>query len=177
MTTKELRQLISAHFLGHDWARLGFTFLMVAHAAKNIPRECLRKMGAPEGEGSKQNWADILSGLIAAIPLLFLLLMIFSSPVSADQAFVQWEAPTERTDGTPLSVDEIGNYDVFVDGVLSTTVPGTATSATLDLATGRHCVTLQTVDTGSRRSVDSEAVCREAEPNSPRIISITVIVP
>ena len=80
MTTKELRQLISAHYLGQDWARLWFTFRMVAHAAKNIPREWLRKLGAPEGKGSKQNWADYLSLLIAALPLIVLLVMIFNCP-------------------------------------------------------------------------------------------------
>ena len=78
MTTKELRQLISAHYIGQDWARLWFTFRMVAHAAKNIPRECLRKLGAPEGNGSKQNWADYLSLIIASLPLVILLLMVFS---------------------------------------------------------------------------------------------------
>jgi len=82
MTTKELRQLISAHYEGQDWSRLWFTFRMVAHAAKNIPREWLRKMGAPEGQGAKQNWADRLSLVIALIPLVLLLVMIFSCPLN-----------------------------------------------------------------------------------------------
>jgi len=78
MTTKELRQLISAHYEGQDWSRLWFTFRMVAHAGKNIPREVLRKMGAPEGQGSKQNWADRLALVIALLPVALLLVIIFS---------------------------------------------------------------------------------------------------
>jgi hypothetical protein len=77
MTTKELRQLISAHYLGRDWARLYFTIRMVAHAAKNIPREWLRSLGAPEAVGSRQNWADILSALVAASLFFLLLVVIF----------------------------------------------------------------------------------------------------
>ena len=87
MTVKELRQLISAHYLGRDWARLGFTLRMVAHAAKNIPREWLRRLGAPEGKGSKQNWADYLSLVIASVPIVILLVMVFSDPVSAGEIF------------------------------------------------------------------------------------------
>jgi len=83
VTTKELRQLISAHYAGNDWARLWFAFRMVAHAAKNIPRELLRKLGAPEGQGSKQNWVDWFSLVIACIPLLVLLVMIFNCPIAA----------------------------------------------------------------------------------------------
>jgi len=57
---------------------------MVAHAAKNIPREWLRKMGAPEGKGSKQNWADLLSLVIACILFLTVpLVMIFNCPIAA----------------------------------------------------------------------------------------------
>jgi hypothetical protein len=80
MTTKELRQLISAHYLGRDWSRLWFTFRMVAHAAKNIPREWLRRLGAPEAVGSRQNWADWLSLILATIPLFLLLVIVFSCP-------------------------------------------------------------------------------------------------
>ena len=80
MTTKELRQLISAHFLGNDWGRLWFTIKMVFHAQKNIPREWLRKLGAPEGKGSKQNWADYLSLAITILPYFILLVMIFNCP-------------------------------------------------------------------------------------------------
>ena len=104
------------------------------------------------------------------------LLALFVTSVAADQAVISWTAPTERTDGTPLTVDEIGGYDVFIDGELSTTVPGDATGATIDLASGRHCVTVQTIDMSNRRSVDSDAVCKDAEPN-PVVITITVIVP
>ena len=104
------------------------------------------------------------------------LLALFVTSVAADQAVISWTAPTERTDGTPLTVDEISGYDVFIDGELSTTVPGDATGATVDLASGKHCVTVQTIDTSNRRSVDS--VCRDfkAAPN-PVVITITVIVP
>ena len=105
------------------------------------------------------------------------LLALFVTSVAADQAVISWTAPTERTDGTPLTVDEIGGYDVFVDGELSTTVPGDATGATVDLASGKHCVTVQTIDTQDRRSVDSEAVCKDAAPNPASIITITIIVP
>lgn len=81
MTTKELRQLISAHFDGQDWSRLWFCFRMVGHAGKNIAREYLRKLGFPESPGSKQNWVDYIALLISLIPLALILIMIFSCPL------------------------------------------------------------------------------------------------
>lgn len=73
ITEKELRQAISYHYEGRDWARLWFTCKMVAHAGKNIPRERLRKWGASEGHGSEQNWADYVSLVSAILPVALLL--------------------------------------------------------------------------------------------------------
>jgi len=81
MTVKELRQSVSEFYEGRDWARLWFTVRLHYHARKNIPREVLRKMGAPEGKGSKQNWVDVLSLVVSLIPEYLLLVMIFSCPL------------------------------------------------------------------------------------------------
>ena len=82
ITEKELRQQVSEFYQDRDWPRLWFTVRLHYHARKNIPRGILRRRGAPEGKGSKQNWADYLALIVCLIPEYIILVMIFNCPIS-----------------------------------------------------------------------------------------------
>ena len=66
-----------------------------------------------------------------------------------------WEAPTERTDGTPLSSEEIKQYWLYRDDGEKT---GWIESPTYVYE--GHCYKMTTVDTDGRESDFSEEVCK-----------------
>lgn len=63
---------------------------------------------------------------------------------------LSWQAPTTRSDGTPLQASEIAGYQVALDGTLLAMVPGT--EYLTDPLESIDKITLRTVDTGGRVS-------------------------
>lgn len=93
-------------------------------------------------------------------------------------------APTTRADGTPLGLNEISHYVRTVTGptgVEEMDVMLTAGSFSEPLAVdvlmpGIYTITMRTVDTDGRQSVESEVVTMEilaplAPPNPPTMLS------
>jgi hypothetical protein len=68
--------------------------------------------------------------------------------------------PTEREDGTPLKIEEIKAYRVYVNGQRASTVRSDVTTFTLDLDTGTHQVHMTTVDKKERESQPSNTVTK-----------------
>lgn len=78
--------------------------------------------------------------------------------------------PTEREDGTPLTLAEIANYEWWVDGAMDGT--STACAYTLTRPDGTYNVQAKTVDTGGRVSQASpgkQFTLITAPPNPPVI--------
>jgi len=87
---------------------------------------------------------------------------------------IRWTPPTERENGTALSLAEIYGYLIYIDGNPLTI--GYGEEATISLAgtvydDGQpHIVTLKTVDTGWRISGDSNSVTIPvSDPNAPGV--------
>jgi len=58
----------------------------------------------------------------------YLILLLLPFNVFAASFTGTFTAPTEREDGTPISLNEIREYIVFQNGIDIMTIPGTATS-------------------------------------------------
>lgn len=79
-------------------------------------------------------------------------------PPAVCNAILTWEAPTERTDGTPLTVKELKNYTIYVsdrnsveDQYIQQVIdvnPNMITYAVKDLGPGQHWfyMTVTTLD-------------------------------
>lgn len=109
--------------------------------------------------------------------LLLSLLLAFPFAVWAETVTLNWTAPTERTDGTPLSQSEIGGYTLRKDGELvDATIQGTATSYSLTLGPGEHCFDMATTDTEGRTGPFGVVVCRsiKAVPGAPTDLIINI---
>jgi len=107
------------------------------------------------------------------------------SPVLADDLTWTWNAPTERTDGTPLQSGEIAGYNVTLNGALQTNPDGSAkllssgaNAMTLVAVSGPQCATFATVDTDGRISTWPEQVCKTvmAPPGPPSNLSVTIVI-
>jgi len=123
---------------------------------------------------------------------LLLLLLISVSAIASIN--FSWVAPSEREDNTPLSLSEIGGYNIYCGtevGVYPIMIPigdPTATSATLEnseLPLGTNYCVMTTVDTEFRESLFSnvitvEMVLDKANPKPPFIpigTTMTVTIP
>lgn len=87
---------------------------------------------------------------------------------------IRWTPPTERENGTALSLAEIYGYLIYIDGLPILFVFGD--EGTVSLAGTRyddgqpHIATVQTVDTGYRISMDSNTVIIPvSDPNAPGV--------
>lgn len=105
-------------------------------------------------------------------------------------ANLEWTAPTERTDGTPLAPEEIANYRVYY-GVDSppgdepvAVIEGQAETLTIDLAPRPESYTVQfavtAVDADGRESERSNVVAQSfmvtstAAPSAPTRLRIEI---
>ena len=108
----------------------------------------------------------------------FLLLFLLPLSVYAADYRLQWEIPTERTDGTPLPLSEIAKYSLFVDEqlVIDDITPD-STSVTITVQSGQRCFKMNTTDTEDRLSPFSDVTCKEIKgaPNAPVIIIIDFV--
>ena len=97
------------------------------------------------------------------------LILFLSFGVQADVVQVSYTPPAEREDGTKLQPSEIKNYRVYVNGKYKRTITKNPYGITLD--PGTHTVTMKTVDTNGRRSVESNGVSFTVlvPPNPPTI--------
>lgn len=112
------------------------------------------------------DYGRIVAGVLA---LLFLVCVLGCNDANAATRNITCTPPTERTDGTPMTVAEIANYEWWVDGVMD----GTSTDCAyvLDKPDGTYNVQAKTIDTGGRVSVASQPpksfTLTTADPNPP----------
>ena len=103
---------------------------------------------------------------------LILLLCLAAPAAMADTVTFEWTTPTQREDNTALPLSEIANFRVAytANGAAQTpfTVANSATTHTLNnVAAGRYCFTITTVDTDGLESVPTSEACRKARPKPP----------
>ena len=110
------------------------------------------------------------------ITLIMLAMLTFS--VNADTVYGSFTAPTTRVDGTALSIDEIGGYDVYVDKALVETISNISTTYTVEALPGEHVITIITFDTEGRYSLPSNEILVEVKshPKAPRLDAASVVV-
>ena len=86
---------------------------------------------------------------------------------AASQALMTWVAPSEREDGTPISMTEIAGYRVYYSDAqgsyqsqfeINDPYDVDVSSVDLKLASGTHYVVVTTVDTNGRESAFSKEV-------------------
>lgn len=110
--------------------------------------------------------------------IAIMLAMIMSNVVMADTANLSWQAPTSRTDGTPLDPTEIASYTLMMnDQVLFQSVDGQSTTITVDnLDSGEYCFQMNTTDTEGRSGPFGDAVCKtvKAGPSAPGTLVIDI---
>ena len=82
--------------------------------------------------------------------MIWLIISLSFLPVET----LSWTPPTERTDGTPLSLNEIDGYILYWDGWKLFKV----TDIYVMVPAG--CYQLTTVDTEGRESEKTEEVCK-----------------
>lgn len=121
----------------------------------------------------KQNISESFAFIGIVLTLAFVAWPLFAGDVT-----INWTTPTEREDGTSLSMDEIDRYDLYADGALLTTLAGGMNeSYSGTLMPGLHCFAMKTIDTGNRESVFSGEVCKTVTSNSaPNSVTISVTV-
>jgi len=94
--------------------------------------------------------------------LMMIAALLCSPALYAVEVVVQWDAPTEREDGTPLSLSEIHSYTAYVfEGANShaiTDIPSIDTSLMITLYPGDNTINMTTVDTEGRESARSNDV-------------------
>jgi len=118
------------------------------------------------------------------MPIIFLLLAAFillnAVAVLADTLTWEWTPPTERTDGTPLALDEIAGYRMILNGVEQPTLlTGGENNLTLEAPLGEQCGSFATEDTEGRMSVFTDPVCKTAKgpPGKPVSVSVKIVRP
>jgi len=111
---------------------------------------------------------------------LLLLALLIPLTAYADTGVFTYTAPTEREDNTPLSAEEIGGYNVFVNGELNDISPllPTDTGFTLDLPSGEYIVTMTTLDTDGRESILSDALTIDVpfNPKAPSGVTVNITI-
>lgn len=106
---------------------------------------------------------------------LLALLLLLPTAALADTVQLNWLAPTEREDNTPLLPEEIAAYEVRVNGINRLTVPGTNTGVLFDITDpGLHNITIITVDTEGRHSIEATAVTYNVVANPKQATGLTI---
>lgn len=85
----------------------------------------------------------------------FLIILLLLIPLTVSAATGTFTAPTEREDGTSLSLSEIAGYRVYVDGIEDLSISpltSDATAFSLVLGSGTFLVELTTLDTDGLES-------------------------
>lgn len=112
--------------------------------------------------------------------IIVILAMVIPQIVSAET--VQWVAPTERTDNSPLPQSEIGGFRLYyTDNMLDPTnytstvdiIDPMARSVVIPDSSGGRAIVMTTYDTDGREGPFSTALVRRAPPKPP-IVSIAV---
>jgi hypothetical protein len=87
--------------------------------------------------------------------VIVLFMLLFTMQVFADT--VTWVPPTEREDGMALDPSEIAGYNIYnAAGTKINQTPIAGTSYDVDrIRTGPQVLTVRTLDTDGRESVDS----------------------
>lgn len=86
--------------------------------------------------------------LILIIAFTVLIMFGITKLVHAAQVPLNWDAPTQRADGSELKITEIAGYKIFLDDTTVIDVTGATTNSyMLDLSPGIHKVGMKTVDT------------------------------
>ena len=85
----------------------------------------------------------------------------------AEQRGIEWDHPTQRTDGTALSVDDIKETRLYCDGSLTEVIPAPASDVTHDFGIGEHTCHATTVDLFDQESAPSASVTFTVLPAKP----------
>jgi|SRR5210317_937646 len=109
----------------------------------------------------------------------FLILLLFSvNAYALEELSISWNPPMSRVDGTPLTIEEISHYELYMDDVLLTdSIQGTETSYIISVSTGSKCFKMKTVDIYSRSSPFSNVLCKDivSAPGAPLSITIDYV--
>ena len=90
---------------------------------------------------------------------LMSLLLMFSAAATADTLTWTWTPPTERTDGTPLTPEEIAGYRFMLNDVEQPALlTGGENNLILEAASGDQCGQFATEDTEGRVSTWTETL-------------------
>jgi len=103
--------------------------------------------------------------------------MMHAVAALADTLTWEWTPPTERTDGTALTIEEIAGYAFMLNGVEQPDLlTGGENNLILDIPLGEQCGSFATEDTEGRRSVWTEPVCKVAKgpPGKPANVNVTI---
>lgn len=91
----------------------------------------------------------------------------------------KWSAPTERTDGTPLDVSEIGGYRLYIDGAAVVDMPGSLNpdghyEFQRDFGHGKYVAEITCIDSAGRESDKSNSVPFEviSRPAAPVLLAV-----
>lgn len=111
--------------------------------------------------------------------LILPLLLAAQTSLAAD-ALVRWTPPTERVDGTPLTVSELDKYTIWYGPQgqdltwIHTEPSGSADQTTvtgIDLSNGRTwCFQADVTDTDGRTSTRSNTSCKTFPSGQPQVI-------
>lgn len=91
------------------------------------------------------------------LTLLLLPTIAYSAAQYSRTLGYQWDAPTERLDGTPLEPNELAGYELDHNGTIHQT---TATEIDIVITqTGEHCARVRASDTDGQWSPWSDKLC------------------
>ena len=110
---------------------------------------------------------------------IFILLFLFSTTVyAAEDVLIQWTPPTARVDGTPLTIDEIDYYELYVDDIFSLSIQGNLTFINTTVEPGNKCFKMRTIDTIGRDGPFSAVSCKDivSGPGAPTNIIIEYVI-
>lgn len=94
-----------------------------------------------------------------------LIVGVASCAAQAEEKTLTWTPPTTREDGKKLPPGEINGYNLFESGKQFAWTK--ETKYKIDLAPGKHCFTVRTLDTNKLTSKDSNKVCVTILPPLP----------
>jgi len=118
------------------------------------------------------------------MPIIFLLLTAFillnAVAALADTLTWTWTPPTEREDGTLLTVEEIAGYGFMLNGIEQPALlTGGENNLILEIPLGEQCGQFLTEDTEGRRSIWTDPVCKTAKapPGSVSSVNVKIVRP